>query len=65
MIQRRHILIHNRGIVDDEYLDLSEDTSFALGERIRIRSTEAKRFLERVRDMGLNLIDNVEGNFQW
>ena len=65
MVQRRHILIHNRGIVDQEYLDLSGDTSFALGERISIRSAEAKRFLERVRDMGLNLLDNVEHSFHW
>jgi hypothetical protein len=65
MVQRRHILIHNRGIVDQEYLGLSGDTSLVLGERISIRSAEAKRFLERVRDMGLNLLDNVEYSFQW
>lgn len=65
MVQRRHLLIHNRGIVDQEYLDLSGDTSFALGERISIRSAEAKRFLERVRDMGLNLLDNVEKGIPW
>ena len=65
MVQRRHILIHNRGIVDQEYVDLSGDTCFALGERISIRSAEAKRFLERVHDMGLNLLDNVEHRIQW
>jgi hypothetical protein len=65
MVQRRHLLTHNRGIVDQEYHDLSGDTSFALGERISIRSAEAKRFLERVRDMGLNLLDNVEQGFHW
>jgi len=60
MVQRRHILTHNHGVVDQEYLDLSDDSSFSLGERIRIGSAEAKRFLERVREMGLNLLDNVE-----
>lgn len=65
MVQRRHILIHNRGIVDQEYLDLSGDNIFALGERIRIRSGEAKRFLEQVREMGLNLLDNIEHGIQW
>lgn len=39
--------------------------SFALGERIKIRSAEAKRFLERVREMGLNLLDSVEQGFNW
>lgn len=65
MVQRRHILIHNGGIVDQEYLDLSGDNTFALGERIRIKSGEAKRFLERVREMGLNLLDNIERCIQW
>ena len=65
MVQRRHILIHNRGIVDQEYLDLSGDTTFALGERISIASAEVKRFLERVREMGLNLLDSVEHSFHW
>jgi len=65
MVQRRHILIHNHGVVDQEYLNLSGDTSLALGERLRIRSAEAKRFLDRVREMGLNLLDCVEQGFDW
>lgn len=65
MVQRRHLLTHSRGIVDQEYLDLSGDTSFALGERIQVGSAEAKRFIERVREMGLNLLDNVEYGIHW
>lgn len=64
MIQRRHILIHNGGIVDQDYLAFSGDTQVQLGERIRIRSTEAKRFIELVRTMGENFMDNVEHGFQ-
>jgi hypothetical protein len=63
MVQRRHILIHNGGIVDQDYIDLSGDTHVRLDERIRIRSNEAKRFLEVVKDMGLNLLDNVDDGF--
>lgn len=63
MIQRRHILIHNRGHVDQEYLDLSGDTQARLSERIRVRSTEAKRFIEISQQMGANLMDNVEFGF--
>jgi hypothetical protein len=63
MIQRRHILMHNGGVVDQDYLELSGDTQARLDERIRIRSNEAKRFVEIVRDMGLNLLDNVEDGF--
>jgi hypothetical protein len=63
MVQRRHILIHNGGVVDQDYLDLSGDAHLRLDERIRIRSNEAKRFLENVKEMGLNLLDNVEDSF--
>jgi len=64
MIQRRHILMHNSGIVDQEYLDLSGDTQVRLGERIRIRSQEAKRFVDCVGAMAANLLDNVELGFK-
>jgi len=60
MLQNRHILIHNKGVVDQNYLDRGGDQQFQLGERIRIRSNEAKRFVTVVRTMGANLMDNVE-----
>jgi hypothetical protein len=63
MVQRRHILIHNGGLVDQEYIDQSGDTQVRLDERIRISSNEAKRFLKNVREMGMNLLDNVEEGF--
>jgi hypothetical protein len=63
MIQKRHILIHSGGIVDQAYLDLSGDTQVRLSERISVASKEAKRFLECVRAMGANLVDNVEDGF--
>ena len=63
MIQRRHILIHSGGIVDQEYLDVSADTQVQLGERISIRSNEVKRFIECIRAMAENLLDNVEYGF--
>src|ERR1022692_627009 len=56
MIQKRHILIHNGGIVDQQYLDLSGDSSVRLDERISVRSNEAKRFIENVRVMAANLL---------
>src|SRR5205814_6279428 len=59
MVQKRHILIHNGGVVDQEYVDNTGDTSVQLDERIRIRSKEAKRFLALVRDMAWNLLNNV------
>jgi hypothetical protein len=63
MIQRRHILIHNGGMVDEDYLRLSGDTQARLHEQIRIRGNEAKRFVELMTEMGLNLLDGIENGF--
>jgi hypothetical protein len=63
MVQKRHVLIHNGGVVDQEYLENTGDTTVQLDERIRIRSREAKRFLILVRDMARNLLDNIEQGF--
>lgn len=63
MIQRRHILIHNGGMVDEGYLRLSGDTQAQLHEQIRVRSNEAKRFAELISEMGLNLLDGIEYGF--
>jgi hypothetical protein len=63
MIQKRHILTHSGGIVDQNYIDLSGDSQVRLGERIDVRSHEAKRFIECVQAMGANLLDNVEVGF--
>lgn len=64
MIQKRHILIHNGGIVDEEYIRLAGDTTVRLDERVRIRSNETKRFLTLISEMARNLLNNVERGFQ-
>jgi hypothetical protein len=63
MIQRRHILIHSGGIVDQDYIDISGDTEVVLGERISVSSKEVKRFIECIRTMAENFLDNVEYGF--
>jgi thiol-disulfide isomerase/thioredoxin len=63
MVQKRHILIHNGGVVDQEYLDRTGDTTLQIDERIRVKSKEARRFLALIRDMARNLMDNVEEGF--
>ena len=64
MLQRRHILIHNGGVVDADYLKLSGDTQSRLDERIRVSSRDARHFVEVVSEMGLNLLDGVEYGFE-
>jgi hypothetical protein len=64
MVQRRHILIHNGGVVDADYLKFSGDTQSRLDERIRVSSRDARHFVEVVSEMGLNLLDGVECGFE-
>ena len=64
MVQKRHILMHNGGVVDEEYLRLSGDTTVRLDERVRIKSNEAKRLLTLISEMATNLLDNVERGFK-
>jgi len=45
MLHRRHIITHNGGKVDADYLKLSGDSHAKLNERIRIRSSQVHRLL--------------------
>jgi hypothetical protein len=56
MMHRRHIITHNGGRVDADYLKFSGDTQAKLNERIRIRSSQVRWLLEIVRLLGNNLI---------
>ena len=60
MLQRRHILTHNGGKVDQDYLDQSGDKSVRLNERIRIASNEARRLIPLMRSLAKNLLDDFE-----
>jgi hypothetical protein len=63
MFQKRHVLTHTE-IVDQKYLDRSGDTEFRLGQRIAVHTSEIRRFIEAVKAMGENFLDNVEYAFQ-
>ena len=44
--QKRHLLEHQQGIVDQDYLDKSGDTAYALGQRIIVREESIIRFAD-------------------
>jgi hypothetical protein len=37
LFQQRHVLQHTQGITDQEYLDCSGDTTYAVGQRLVVR----------------------------
>ena len=52
MFQRRHILEHNNGMVDQQYLNKSGDTSYSLGQRIIVKEVDAHSLLAILRKLG-------------
>lgn len=61
MFQRRHLLEHNNGIVDQRYLDKSNDTSYVLGQRIIVKVTDAYSLLKVIRKLGDELMTLQRG----
>lgn len=46
--QRRHLIEHNHGIVDQKYIDKSHDNTYSVGQRIVVKEQDAKKLLEIV-----------------
>ena len=45
LFQRRHLIEHNNGIVDQKYIDKSLDTTYLVGQRIIVREQDAYNLL--------------------
>ncbi len=43
MFQRRHLLEHNNGLVDQKYLDKTNDPGYKIGERIIVHVVEVRK----------------------
>ncbi len=56
MFQRRHILEHNNGIVDQQYLNKSGDMSYMLGQRIIVKEKDAYHLLDILTKLGHELM---------
>lgn len=64
MFQKRHLLEHNNGMVDQKYLDKSHDTSYSIGQRIIVKTADAFELLDVLRRLGTALIKiQRSGNF--
>jgi len=45
LFQKRHLLAHREGMVDDKYIQRSGDTNFRAGQRIIIRDVDIRRLV--------------------
>lgn len=55
--QRRHVLQHKDGIVDQEYIDKSGDTSYLVGQHLIINKAEIIVYADIVVKIGQQVID--------
>lgn len=53
--QKRHLIVHRRGIADKQYLSKTSDAT-AIGTHIRTNSSEIDKYLIEVRDTGFLLL---------
>jgi len=64
LFQKRHILSHNEGIVDDKYLKNSNDATYVIGQRIVISKNDILSLIEYLEKLtteinkSLNQFDN-------
>ena len=56
MFQRRHLIEHNNGMIDQEYLNKSHDTSYSIGQRIIVKEADAYNLLDIIKKLGNGII---------
>lgn len=56
MFQRRHILEHNNGMIDQKYIDNSNDSSYSLGQRVVVKEADAYALLDILMKLGDELV---------
>lgn len=53
--QKRHLLAHKMGVVDEEYLAAMNDSSMSIGRKINVQSSEVRELAESLRKIGEQL----------
>lgn len=54
--QQRHLLAHQQGMVDDDYVTRSGDATYQVGQRLLIRESAALEFADLVERLGTALL---------
>ncbi|ESW59524.1 MAG: hypothetical protein Q27BPR15_17035 [Rhodobacter sp. CACIA14H1] len=57
--QQRHLLAHQQGIVDRDYIDRSGDQTYAAGQRIIIRDSAVREFADLIEELSEQLSKKV------
>lgn len=57
--QQRHLLAHQQGIVDQDYIDRSGDKTYAPGQRLLIRDSAVREFADLIEELSYELTKKV------
>jgi hypothetical protein len=49
LFQRRHLLSHSEGLVDEKYLKRADDLTYKLGQRIVVKENDVNELLKLIR----------------
>ena len=55
MFQRRHVMEHNGGLVDEQYVQKSGDASYSVGQRLVIHKSDTLRLLQIIKKLAKGL----------
>lgn len=56
LFQRRHLIEHNNGMVDQQYIKKSGDHSYIEGQRLVVKESDALRLLTIIKKLGAGLL---------
>jgi hypothetical protein len=57
--QQRHLLAHQQGIVDQDYIDRSNDKTYAAGQRLLIRDSAVREFADLIEELSRLLVEKL------
>jgi hypothetical protein len=57
--QKRHLLAHRMGVVDQSYLDQANDPYAVLGRKVAVTADEVRQLAGIVLRLGENLADHI------
>jgi len=54
--QKRHVLEHNQGVIDTDYLTKTNDTTYLLGQRLIIKSQDVIEFISLIEKLSVEIL---------
>lgn len=60
--QQRHLLAHKDGLVDDDYIKRSGDTSYAAGQRIVVKADSVRSCVDLIESLAQDLATDVQSD---